>query len=136
MTVISWTAPWAEIDTLAVAVSLPPIFGAPIKIVSVVAYPEPPLCTILTPVIVPVVYDIVLSSCLTCVSTPKSILGTFNVKPAPVVGTGPPAVAAITSKIPVVASVTKNVFAPCVIKSPRAGWLAPIVNDKFEYVNL
>ena len=49
------------------------------------------------------------------------MLGTFKVKPEPVVGAAPPAVAAITSKIPVVASTTRKVFAPCVSKSPRLG---------------
>ena len=42
----------------------------------------------------------------------------------------------MTSKIPVVASTTKNVFAPCVNKSPLAGLAAPAVSDSDEYVNL
>ena len=71
--------------------------------------------------IVPVVYEIVSSLCLTCSSIPKSILGVFNVKPEPVVGAAPPAVAALTSNIPVVASTTQNVLEPCVTRSPRAG---------------
>ena len=50
--------------------------------------------------------------------------------PEPVDGGVPPAVAATTSNIPVVASTTKNVFAPCVTKSPRAGCEAPEVNVK------
>ena len=65
-------------------------------------------------------------------SIPKLILGVFNVTPEPVAGAVPPAVAATTSNIPVVASTTKNVFAPCVTKSPRAGCEAPEVNVKLE----